>query len=203
MSQEEEFSPLFQLICSGLKKAEDLLEGIRTDTYNALPWAVTAEELEKYLAVYFRRPNVATSSKGSPMSVSSAEPPKTDEVSSEESLEVKRAQVKEPPLGVPRRLNHERQEKVSKRLSVCLRHKRGEFGLRFDERAMMTLDNLLQLPIIYKPGISRDEIISAVHFNVKKRFRIAMVAGERKIGATKAIVLRWIWTKHVCAVASL
>ena len=85
----------------------------------------------------------------------------------------------------PVRLSPDRQEMVSKRLSVVLRHDKGEFQLRFDERALVPLDDVLQLPIMRKKKIDRDQIMAAIFYNDKQRFRAVIKAGRTFIGASQ------------------
>ena len=72
---------------------------------------------------------------------------------------------------------------VSKRLSVVLRHDKGEFQLRFDERALVPLEDVLQLPIMYNKRIDRKQVLSAI--NDKQRFRAVIKAGKTFIGASQ------------------
>ena len=74
---------------------------------------------------------------------------------------------------------------VSKRLSVVLRHDKGEFELRFDERALVPLEDVLRLPIMHKKRIDRKQIMSAIYHNDKKRFRAVIKDGKTFIGASQ------------------
>ena len=86
---------------------------------------------------------------------------------------------------VPQPLSPDQQEMVSKRLSVVLRHDKGEFELRFDERALVPLEDVLRLPIMYKKRIDRKQIMSAIYHNDKKRFRAVIKDGKTFIGASQ------------------
>ena len=63
---------------------------------------------------------------------------------------------------MPKPLGKDLQEMVSKRFSVVLRHDKGEFQLKFNERALVPLDDVLRLPIMYKKNISRSQILSCI-----------------------------------------
>ena len=67
---------------------------------------------------------------------------------------------------------------VSKRLSVVLRHDKGEFQLRF-------LEDVLNRPIMYKQHIDRQQVLSAIHHNDKKRFRVVERDGQTFVGANQ------------------
>ena len=64
---------------------------------------------------------------------------------------------------------------VSKRLLAVLRHDKGEFQLRFDERALVPLEDVLQLPIMRNKRIDRRQIMSAIYHNVPAK-TIVMVS---------------------------
>ena len=74
---------------------------------------------------------------------------------------------------------------VSKRLSVVLRHDKGEFQLRFDERALVPLEDVLQLPIMRNKRIDRRQIMSAIYHNDKQCLRAVIKAGKTFIGASQ------------------
>ena len=85
----------------------------------------------------------------------------------------------------PRPLSKDRQEMVSKRLSVVLRHDKGKLQLRFDDRVLVPLEDVLNLPIMYKQHIDRQQILSAIHHNDKKRFRAVERDGQTFVGANQ------------------
>ena len=85
---------------------------------------------------------------------------------------------------VPQPLSPDQQEMISKRLSVVLRHDKGEFQLRFDERALVPLDEFLQLPIMRTKRIDRKQVLS-VYRSDKQRFRAVIKAGKTFIGASQ------------------
>ena len=85
----------------------------------------------------------------------------------------------------PRKPSQDRQEMVSKRLSVVLRHDKGEFQLRFDDRALVPLEDVLNLPVMYKQHIDRQQVLSAIHHNDKKRFRVAERNSQTFAGANQ------------------
>ena len=52
----------------------------------------------------------------------------------------------------PRPLQHSRMVALSKRLTVCLRHDKGEFGLEWTPQAMTPLEKVLSLRIMQERG---------------------------------------------------
>ena len=65
----------------------------------------------------------------------------------------------------PRPLQHSRMVALSKRLTVCLRHDKGEF-------AMTPLEKVLSLRIMQERGAKLEEVLAVVYHSDKKRFRL-------------------------------
>ena len=72
----------------------------------------------------------------------------------------------------PRKLEYKYDTKVSKRLSVVLRHDKGEFNLHFYNNTTAEVEAILDLPIIRQVGARQDTLISCVYYNSKQRFRL-------------------------------
>ena len=60
----------------------------------------------------------------------------------------------------PRKLEYKYDTKVSKRLSVVLRHDKGEFNLHFFNNATAEVNDILALPIMREVGARQDTLIS-------------------------------------------
>ena len=70
----------------------------------------------------------------------------------------------------PRQLQHSRIITLSKRLTVCLRHDKGEFGLEWTSQAMTPLEKVLSLRIMQEKGAKLEEVLAVVYHSDKKRF---------------------------------
>ncbi|CAE7441482.1 kptA, partial [Symbiodinium microadriaticum] len=82
----------------------------------------------------------------------------------------------------PRRLGYKYDTKVSKRLSVVLRHDNGEFNLHFYQNATAELDAILDLRIMQEVQARQDTIISCVYYNSKQRFRLLWLHDPERSG---------------------
>ncbi|CAE7398205.1 TRPT1, partial [Symbiodinium microadriaticum] len=82
----------------------------------------------------------------------------------------------------PQRLEYKYDTKVSKRLSVVLRHDKGEFNLHFYQNATAELDAILDLPIMQEVRARQDTIISCVYYNSKQRFRLLRLHDPTRSG---------------------
>ena len=80
----------------------------------------------------------------------------------------------------PRKLEYKYDTKVSKRLSVVLRHDKGEFNLHFFNNA--TAEAILNLPIMKQVGARQDTLISCVYYNSKQRFRLLWLHDPNRSG---------------------
>ena len=85
-----------------------------------------------------------------------------------------------PPL----KLEYKYDTKVSKRLSVVLRHDKGEFNLHFFNNATAEVDAILDLPIMREVGARQDTLISCVYYNSKQRFRLLWLHDPSRSGPT-------------------
>ena len=83
----------------------------------------------------------------------------------------------------PRPLQHSRMVVLSKRLTVCLRHDKGEFGLEWTPQAMTPLEKVLSLRIMQERGAKLEEVLAVVYHSDKKRFRLGVIQGTLYIGA--------------------
>ena len=83
----------------------------------------------------------------------------------------------------PRPLQHSRMVALSKRLTVCLRHDKGEFGLEWTPQAMTPLEKVLSLRIMQERGAKLEEVLAVVYHSDKKRFRLGVIQGTLYIGA--------------------
>ena len=77
----------------------------------------------------------------------------------------------------PRQLQHSRMVTLSKRLTVCLRHDKGEFGLEWTSQAMTPLEKVLSLRIMQEKGAKLEEVLAVVYHSDKKRFRLGVMRG--------------------------
>ena len=84
----------------------------------------------------------------------------------------------------PRKLEYKYDTKVSKRLSVVLRHDKGEFNLHFFNNATAEVDAILDLPIMREVGARQDTLISCVYYNSKQRFRLLWLHDSSRSGPT-------------------
>ena len=82
----------------------------------------------------------------------------------------------------PRKLEYQYDTKVSKRLSVVLRHDKGEFRLHFFNNATAEVDDILALPIMREVHARQDTIISCVYYNSKQRFRLLWLHDPSRSG---------------------
>ena len=82
----------------------------------------------------------------------------------------------------PRKLEYKYDTKVSKRLSVVLRHDKGEFRLHFFNNATAEVDDILALPIMQEVRARQDTIISCVYYNSKQRFRLLWLHDPSRSG---------------------
>ena len=71
----------------------------------------------------------------------------------------------------PRPLQHSRMVALSKRLTVCLRHDKGEFGLEWTPQAMTPLEKVLSLRIMQERGAKLEEVLAVVYHSDKKSRR--------------------------------
>ena len=83
----------------------------------------------------------------------------------------------------PRPLQHSCMVALSKRLTVCLRHDKGEFGLEWTPQAMTPLEKVLSLRIMQERGAKLEEVLAVVYHSDKKRFRLGVIQGTLYIGA--------------------
>ena len=83
----------------------------------------------------------------------------------------------------PRPLQHSRMVALSKRLTVCLRRDKGEFGLEWTPQAMTPLEKVLSLRIMQERGAKLEEVLAVVYHSDKKRFRLGVIQGTLYIGA--------------------
>ena len=77
----------------------------------------------------------------------------------------------------PRPLQHSRIVALSKRLTVCLRHDKGEFGLEWTPQAMTPLEKVLSLRIMQERGAKLEEVLAVVYHSDKKRFQGTLYIG--------------------------
>ena len=84
----------------------------------------------------------------------------------------------------PRKLEYKYDTKVSKRLSVVLRHDKGEFNLHFFNNATAEVEAILDLPIMREVGARQDTLISCVYYNSKQRFRLLWLHDPSRSGPT-------------------
>ena len=131
---------------------QSLMEELPTSMHEAVQWSGTESALQTHDAMGDQQP-----------ASSSAAPRQADHNG--------RGSARKDTENVPQPLSPDLQEMVSKRLSVVLRHDKGEFNLRFDERALVPLEDVLQLPIMRSKRIDRKHIMSAIYHNDKKRLR--------------------------------
>ena len=82
----------------------------------------------------------------------------------------------------PRKLEYKYDTKVSKRLSVVLRHDKGEFNLHFYNNATAEVEAILDLPIMRQVGARQDTLISCVYYNSKQRFRLLWLHDPNRSG---------------------
>ena len=64
---------------------------------------------------------------------------------------------------------------LSKRLTVCLRHDKGEFGLEWTLQAMTPLEKVLSLGIMQEKGAKLEEVLAVVYHSDKQRFRLGVI----------------------------
>ena len=83
----------------------------------------------------------------------------------------------------PRPLQHSRMVALSKRLTVCLRHDKGEFGLEWTPQAMTPLEKVLSLGIMQEKGAKLEEVLAVVYHSNKQRFRLGVIQDTLYIGA--------------------
>ncbi|CAE7499171.1 TRPT1, partial [Symbiodinium sp. CCMP2456] len=91
----------------------------------------------------------------------------------------------QPP---PRPLKYYRDHKISKRLSVSLRHDKGDFNLDFRRNMAAPLSQLLAHRIMTEVQVSQEEVIAVVYHSEKQRFRLLWEGGpdgELLIGAVQ------------------
>ena len=82
------------------------------------------------------------------------------------------------------KLEYKYDTKVSKRLSVVLRHDKGEFNLHFYNNATAEVEAILDLPIMRQVGARQDTLISCVYYNSKQRFRLLWLHDPNRSGPT-------------------
>ena len=82
----------------------------------------------------------------------------------------------------PCKLEYKYDTKVSKRLSVVLRHDKGEFRLHFYNNATAEVEDILALPIMQEVRAREDTIISCVYYNSKQRFRLLWLHDPSRSG---------------------
>ena len=82
----------------------------------------------------------------------------------------------------PCKLEYKYDTKVSKRLSVELRHDKGEFRLHFYNNATAEVEDILALPIMQEVRAREDTIISCVYYNSKQRFRLLWLHDPSRSG---------------------
>ena len=87
----------------------------------------------------------------------------------------------------PCKLEYKYDTKVSKRLSVVLRHDKGEFRLHFYNNATAEVEDILALPIMQEVRAREDTIISCVYYNSKQRFRLLWLHDPSRSGPS------WCW----------
>ena len=199
ISQIQDFEHIMHLLIQAIKVLQSLMEELPSTMHEAVQWSGTESALQTLLQEYYPYPDSGTDdamgdqrlgpidvsdTSGSqeedgpnePASGSAEAPPRTRRNPGAASVQEAEA---------PRPLRKDRQETVSKRLSVVLRHDKGEFQLRFDEMALVPLDDVLRLPIMYKKHIDRQQVLSAIHYNDKKRFRVVEKDGRTFVGASQ------------------
>ena len=97
----------------------------------------------------------------------------------------------------PRPLQHSRMVALSKRLTVCLRHDKGAFGLEWTPQAMTPLKKVLSLRIMQERGAKLEEVLAVVYHSDKKRFRLGVIQGTLCIGACQGR-----WRRTMCTPGS-
>ena len=103
----------------------------------------------------------------------------------------------------PRPLQHSRVVALSKRLTVCLRHDKGEFGLEWTPQAMTPLEKVLSLRIMQERGAKLEEVLAVVYHSDKKRFRLGVIQGTLYIGACQGPKgTAWRWRRTMCTPGS-
>ena len=196
ISQIQDFEHILHMLVEVL---QSLMEELPDTMHEAVQWSGTESALQTLLQEYYPYPDsgieaVQGDQQLDPIDVSDTSgsqagdgPKELASGSAEAPQKSDRTQGAEPNREaiIPRPLSKDRQEMVSKRLSVVLRHDKGEFQLRFDDRALVPLDDVLNLPIMYKQHIDRQQVLSAIHHNDKKRFRVVERDGQTFVGANQ------------------
>ena len=198
ISQVQDFDHILHMLVEAIKVLQSLMDELPAAMHEAVQWSGTESALQTLLQEYYPYPDTGLEveqgdQQVDPIEVSDSSGSQEDgpnelaSGSAEAPRKSNRAQGAEQyrEATIPRPLSKDRQEMVSKRLSVVLRHDKGEFQLRFDDRALVPLDDVLNLPIMYKQHIDRQQVLSAIHHNDKKRFRVVEQDGRTFVGANQ------------------
>ena len=183
ISQVQDFDHILHMLVEAIKVLQSLMDELPATMHEAVQWSGTESALQTLLQEYYPYPDTGLEveqgdQQVDPIEVSDSSGSQEDgpnelaSGSAEAPRKSNRTQGAEQyrEAIIPRPLSKDRQEMVSKRLSVVLRHDKGEFQLRFDDRALVPLDDVLNLPIMYKQHIDRQQVLSAIHHNDKKTF---------------------------------
>ena len=172
------------MLAQAIKVLQSLMEELPSSMHEAVQWSGTESALQTLLQEYYPYPDsdiddAMGDQNLDPIDVSDTSGSQEDEGPTEPASS-SAASLTDRNRGhrsahndteeVPKPLSPDLQEMVSKRLSVVLRHDKGEFQLRFDERALVPLEDVLQLPIMRNKRIDRRQIMSAIYHNDKQRF---------------------------------
>ena len=198
ISQVQDFDHILHMLAEAIKILQSLMDELPATMHEAVQWSGTESALQTLLQEYYPYPDTGLEveqgdQQVDPIEVSDSSgsqengPNELASGSAEAPRQSNRTQGAEQyrEAIIPRPLSKDRQEMVSKRLSVVLRHDKGEFQLRFDDRALVPLDDVLNLPIMYKQHIDRQQVLSAIHHNDKKRFRVVEQDGRTFVGANQ------------------
>ena len=199
ISQIQDFEHILHMLVEAIKVLQSLMEELPATMHETVQWSGTESALQTLLQEYYPYPDtdieaVQGDQQLDPIDVSDTSgsqagdgPKELASGSAEAPQRSDRTQGAELHREdtIPRPLSKDRQEMVSKRLSVVLRHDKGEFQLRFDDRALVPLEDVLNLPIMYKQHIDRQQVLSAIHHNDKKRFRVVERDGQTFVGANQ------------------
>ena len=78
----------------------------------------------------------------------------------------------------PRPLQHSRMVALSKRLTVCLRHDKAEFGLEWTPQAMTPLEKVLSLGVMQEKGAKLEEVLAVVYHSRTSRGSVWVYSGH-------------------------